>query len=220
MIDNHLTEVGRKTNSFGERLREAMDGIGIRQSDLIKATKIRQQTISYLLQPHSPATGSKHNDVLADILGVNREWLKTGLGEKYAVKRPSRREIPVFAVEDVPEFLSTQSQKNRKDTTIADQPVSERTFALDLTTRSMTPIFELGDRVIVDPNVVPVPGDAVVAIQTDGGPNRLLVFGKYRAISLKDYEVRPSNDDYQPVSSNDVTLIGTVVEHRRYPRKR
>lgn len=214
--DNHLGEkIMQRANSFGARLREVMEEKGITQSALRDITGIKQQTISYLLHPDSPATGSKHYEELAVALGVSPQWLKTGLGDKYPASQQSR-EVPVLLAEHVQAYMETGASSNIRGVVIADGYVSDKAFAIELSCSAMVPQYTPGDRVIVDPEVPAVPGDAVVAIQSDDGPNGPLVFGKFRATSLRDFEVKPSNDDYQTVPGKSVKLVGPVVEHRRY----
>ena len=86
----------------------------------------------------------------------------------------------------------------------------------------MKPEFNEGDRIIVDPNVAPHPGDFVVA----KNHNEEATFKKYRQRGIDEngndiFELIPLNEDYPTLRSDLVPLkiIGTMVEHRRY-RKR
>lgn len=105
-----------------------------------------------------------------------------------------------------------------------DLPVSDRTFALIIDGTSMSPDFEPGDKVIIDPEVSPQPGDFVAAkLDRDGGAT----FKKYRPRGhdkkgIEIIELVPTNPDW-PTMMMDAAhpghVIGTMVEHRRYRRR-
>ncbi|RQS22429.1 helix-turn-helix domain-containing protein [Burkholderia sp. Bp8995] len=105
---------------------------------------------------------------------------------------------------------------------LTDLELSESAFALEIEGDSMTPDFNPGDRVIVDPAVHPRPGDFVVA----KNGREEATFKKYRARGIgadgrEAFELVPLNPDYPAISSDHepVRIIGVMVEHRRY-RKR
>ena len=116
-----------------------------------------------------------------------------------------------FSVGDAEEWL------------ITDSDLSESAFALEIKGDSMLPDFKPGDRVIIDPDVTPLPGDFVAA---KNGSNEA-TFKKYRprgADSLGNmiFELIPLNEDFPSVRS-DVTpirIVGTMVEHRKYRKQR
>lgn len=100
--------------------------------------------------------------------------------------------------------------------------LSASAFALVIKGKSMQPDFSEGDTVIIDPDVTPIPGDFVAA---NNGEDEA-VFKKYRprgVISGKEvFELSPLNDDYPTLRSDEtaIRIIGTMIEHRRYRRKR
>ncbi|MFA9441138.1 LexA family protein [Uliginosibacterium sp. sgz301328] len=102
---------------------------------------------------------------------------------------------------------------------LPDRDLSTNAFALEIKGSSMQPEFREGDRVIIDPAVEPHPGDYVVA---KNGKNEA-TFKKYRPRGLNDdgeavFELVPLNEDYPSLRSDrePITIIGTMVEHRRY----
>lgn len=105
---------------------------------------------------------------------------------------------------------------------LTDLDLSSNAFALRIKGDSMLPEFREGDTVIIDPGVLPLPGDYVVA---KNGENEA-TFKKYRPRGVNEqgqqvFELVPLNEDY-PSMRSDITpirIIGTMVEHRRY-RKR
>lgn len=102
---------------------------------------------------------------------------------------------------------------------LTEQAVSSVAFAMEIRDNSMLSEFRPSDQVIIDPAVLPAPGDYVAAV--NGAEPAIL--RKYRPRRLDAegrivYELSALNDDY-PVLSSDVQpllLIGTMIEQRRY----
>jgi SOS-response transcriptional repressor LexA len=109
------------------------------------------------------------------------------------------------------------------DFVFANSRLSDKAFALEIRGTSMEPEFRAGDRVIVDPNVPPVPGDYVVAKLAEDGE---ATFKKYRPGPVVGgqptrIELVPLNPDW-PVMAIDKRhpgrILATMVEHHRYRR--
>jgi SOS-response transcriptional repressor LexA len=105
---------------------------------------------------------------------------------------------------------------------VTDLALSKSAFALQIKGDSMLPDFREGDRVIIDPEISPQPGDFVVAKNCGDEAT----FKKYRPRGINHdgteiFELVPLNSDYPSLRSDVVKLIviGTMVEHRKY-RKR
>lgn len=115
-----------------------------------------------------------------------------------------------FSVGDADEWLMTDSE------------LSGVSFALEIKGDSMLPEFSPGDRVIIDPDVFPQPGDFVAA----KNGHEEATFKKYRprgtdAGGNMVFELVPLNEDF-PSMRSDVTpirIVGTMVEHRKYRRR-
>lgn len=77
--------MNQKSNEWGSytgRLLWAMHQAGkTNQSELARAVGVKPQSIQYLCDPQSGARGSSHTPSLARELGVEAEWLATGLGQ-------------------------------------------------------------------------------------------------------------------------------------------
>lgn len=103
-----------------------------------------------------------------------------------------------------------------------DQKLSRWAFALEVEGESMMPIFKPGDRLIVDPDLAPQPGDYVIA---RNGSDQA-TFKKYRPRGIDSngemiFELVPLNDDY-PIMRSDIEhliVIGVVTEHRKKLRR-
>lgn len=102
-----------------------------------------------------------------------------------------------------------------------DIKLSQWTFGLEVEGDSMLPRFRPGDRVIVDPEVAPNPGNFVVA---RNGSNQATL-KKYRPRGMDTngntvFELVPLNDDYPTLRSDidHLLVIGVVVELRQKMR--
>lgn len=101
--------------------------------------------------------------------------------------------------------------------------LSDRAFALLIEGESMSDEFYPGDIVIVDPDVTPRPGDYVVAKLAR---EESVTFRKYRPRGNDKsgkpvIELAPLNEDYPSTvieSRSPGSIIGTMVEHRKYRR--
>lgn len=103
-----------------------------------------------------------------------------------------------------------------------DQDLSDWAFALDIEGLSMMPDFRPGDRIIVDPEISPNPGDFVVA--KNGSAQA--TFKKYRPRGMdangnEIFELVPLNEDYATMRSDDhkLSVIGVMTEHRKKYRR-
>ena len=103
-----------------------------------------------------------------------------------------------------------------------DQDLSKWAFALDVEGISMMPEFRPGDRIIIEPEIAPNPGDFVIA---RNGTDQA-TFKKYRprgidATGNMVFELVPLNDDYPTLRSDTehLTVIGVMTEHRKKYRR-
>lgn len=103
-----------------------------------------------------------------------------------------------------------------------DQQLSKWAFALDVEGVSMMPEFRPGDRIIIEPEIAPNPGDFVVA---RNGTDQA-TFKKYRPRGIDGsgnmvFELVPLNDDYATLRSDTehLTVIGVMTEHRKKYRR-
>ena len=103
-----------------------------------------------------------------------------------------------------------------------DDNMSKWAFALEIEGESMLPEFRPGDRVLIDPELAPNPGDFVVA----KNGKQEATFKKYRPRGVDAdgntiFELVPLNDDYAIMRSDTETLqiIGVMLEHRKKYRR-
>lgn len=96
---------------------------------------------------------------------------------------------------------------------------SANAFYLKIAGQSMTPRFNEGDMVLIDPELSPKPGQFVAAINPDGEAT----FKQYKQLgSIDDYgrphfKLVPLNDSFPTLNSQEhkIQLIGVAIEHRQ-----
>ena len=162
-------------------------------------------------------------------------WLATGDGpaKKDDLSKPKsnvapavigERRIPLLNYVQAGDFADCGQNFTMEDVEylLTDLDLSDRAFALQIKGDSMMPEFKEGDRIIVDCEISPRPGDFVVAKNSD----QEATFKKYRLLRIDEhgqeiFELTPLNEDYPSMRSDEhkIQIIGTMVEHRKYYRR-
>lgn len=100
--------------------------------------------------------------------------------------------------------------------------LGEHAFALEVVGDSMYPEFKAKDKIIVDPDVDPIPGDFVIA---QNGDNEA-TFKKYKPRGFDEngreyFELVPLNENYPTLDSRfqDIKILATVIDHIRNLRR-
>lgn len=173
---------------------------------------------------------------LAKTLGVAPESLLLGENDEVGSSRgfnnvepaviPQGSRVPILSYVQAGHWRGMCEQATGFDGNVeyvaASVDIGPCGFGLWLRGNSMTPFFNEGDLVIVDPDEQPRPGDYVVA--KNGGEEA--TFKKYRPRGIDEngqevFELVPLNDDYPTMHSDrqHIEIIGVMVEHRSF-RKR
>lgn len=92
--------------------------------------------------------------------------------------------------------------------------VSEAAFALKMVDESMTPDIRVNDVLVVDPTVLPNPGDYVAAELVK---RQEIIIRQYKKLSyaLEEFELRALNDNWPNSKVTDgleITIIGKVIQ--------
>ena len=182
--------------SLADRVKQKRIELGLTQAEAAEMAGIRQQSWQSI---EDGKTLKPRN-----IIGIAKAL-------KYVQAGALAEKNPIEAFDGNLEYILT------------DSDISEYTFALRIEGDSMEPDFKAGDIIIVDPEVEPTPGEFVVA--RNGGAQA--TFKKYRPtyidpMGCQHFELVPLNDDYPVINSDHqpLTIIGVMIEHRIYRRKR
>lgn len=132
-------------------------------------------------------------------------------GEGLSIKPVGQRQVPLLS------WLSVRSGRFDEpiDILTTDMKLSENAYALEITDIAMFPVFKPGDRVIIDPNIEPVPGDFVLAVSKDRD-HAEAYFRKFRMQTQSSFCLVPLNADFPQIDGESVKVIGVMVEHRIY----
>lgn len=177
-------------------------------------------------QPHFKL--KNEGDFLNNIIIIDRDTHQ---------ELPGVRLVPVITYTQVGKYRNAVKEARENFVASYAENLSEYAFALEVKDESMSPEFKPGDKIIVDPAVLPNPGDQVVAIEVkDDGADiqgdvqnngAEATFMKYRPRGYDDkgemiFELAPLNPDY-PILNSDkqpIRIVGTVVEHSRSLKRR
>ena len=103
---------------------------------------------------------------------------------------------------------------------ITEAIISAQSFSFEINDLSMSPDFQIGDKIILDPTLQAEAGDFVLA--TSNGQD-IFSESTVRVASLmeKSFELYPLNEDFEIFHSShsDLKTLGVMVEHRKYRRK-
>ena len=215
---------------ISERLKIAMQAAGLSQAELARRCNVKPPSVNGWLNAKAKFLRGENLLAAAKALNVSQLWLATGQGEMTAIDTNissstiGDRRIPLINYVQAGK-LTEVVNINDIDTDnwiLTDLDLSRNAFALEIKGNSMLPDFNEGDRIIIDPDVAPQPGDFVVA----KNHKEEATFKKYRLRGIDSsgnniFELIPLNEDYPTLRSDTVPLkiIGTMIEHRKY-RKR
>lgn len=209
--------------NLADRVKQRRIELGLTQAEAAEKAGIRQQSWASI---EEGKTLKPRNIVgIAESLKSDPSWLMNG-GNFQPVSEVNTRRIPLISYVQAGE-MATKSPIEALDGSceyvMTDMDWSEYTFALKIIGDSMEPDFKAGDVIIVDPEIEPAPGEFVVA---KNGEHEA-TFKKYRPTTVTEdgrqhFELLPLNDDYPIMKSaeHNIQIIGTMVEHRIYRRKR
>ncbi|HEP6427759.1 LexA family protein [Burkholderia cenocepacia] len=221
-------------NTLEDRIRTIVSETQAEQIELAAAAGVTKGTVNQWLDGKIKSIKLQYALGIQKRYGYNAVWIVTGDGEKKVAESPHRNVAPAqIGARRVPLISSVQAGRMTEaidpfppggafEFLLTDLDLSDHAFALEIEGLSMTPDFNPGDRVIVDPAIPPRPGDFVVA----KNGREEATFKRYRvrgvdALGREAFELVPLNPDYPTINSETepVRIIGVMVEHRRY-RKR
>lgn len=215
--------------SIGQRIQQRRKQMNLTQGEL--AGRIKGVTSAAISQWESDKTKPNAENLyeLSVIFGCDFKWLLRGGDDRkilpYSAINTGNR-IPVLNDSQFDLWDITQIP-NIKETEfiMTELNVSKFAFAYIVEDDSMTPDFLEGDVIVFDPEISPLPGEFVAALDEEKG----FFFRKFKLDEYKeengtgvDFILTPLNEDYANLYSKirKIKILGTMVEHRIYRRKR
>ena len=221
--------------NLAKRIKSARLLRGLTQVQLSALSGVKQSDISKLERGNSLKTTALV--AISRALGVRADWMDTGDGVMDSSAAPQdtwnvtsasmgATRVPLISCVQAGAWTETAADFKPGDAVdwlVTDLNVSKHAFANEIKGDSMLPEFKPGDRVIIDPEVSPMPGDFVVA----RNGKEEATFKKYRPrgadkAGVVIFELVPLNEDFESMRSDVVTIhiVGTMVEHRKYRKTR
>ena len=209
--------------SLADRVKQKRIELGLTQAEAAQIAGITQQSWQSV---EKGDTRKPRNIIgIAKALKCDADWLMNG-GSFMPMAEVNSRRVPLISYVQagaLAEKHPIEAFDGSLEYILTDHDVSDFAFALRIEGDSMEPDFKAGDVIIVDPEVEPTPGEFVVA--RNGGTQA--TFKKYRPtytdpLGCQHFELVPLNDDYPVINSDHqpMTIIGVMIEHRIYRRKR
>lgn len=209
--------------NLSDRVKQRRLDLGMTQTELAEKVGTTQQGIVSI---ESGRTKRPRNLLeLSKALQTDPNWLMNG-GSFQTLEEVSTKRVPLISYVQAGALAHKnpiEAFDGSFEYVMTDMDWSQFTFALRIEGDSMEPDFRQGDVIIVDPEIEPAPGEFVVAKNGD----HEATFKKYRPTGMGlhgvyNFELTPLNPDYPVLRSQDIplTIIGTMVEHRIYRRKR
>ncbi len=218
-----------------ERIAKVMAETGMTVGRIAEVTGVSSSAVTQWKDGPTKTIKTAPATKLAASTGFSALWLATGVGpERMAqpfdanVQRAHEgvRRFPVISyiqAGNLTEISNPYGPGDGFDVEFGEDDASQWAFFLEIKGDSMLPEFRPGERVLIDPEVTPSPGDYVAARNTKQGAT----FKKYRVRGISEsgqeiFELVPLNSDYPVLRSDEhhLEIIGTMIEHRRKFRRK
>lgn len=207
--------------TLGMRVRRLLKERGITQAELARAVGTKQQTISYLCAADHEATASRYTIKIAEILGVNPNWLATGEGSPRdpTVSMSTNgtphkfHSVPIFRGHDEALRFARGDPQEPSGYLLTDRGTPGKCWVSEASEPGRSGVaVQNGDHLFFDRSSTPRPSDTVM-VMVD---KKLMVLGTYR-VRGQGYEVIPLNQDFDVVhSSKNAHIVGVMFERRFY----
>lgn len=214
--------------TIGQRIRLKRKEFRWTQQELAKKLKDVSHVAISQWESNTTKPNAENLYELSLLLKCDFGWLLKGEGQEsniIQIEKDDNIKIPVLTTAQLQQLDTTNNSppiSNEGEFIMTTGPVSEATFAFRVIDDSMKPDFISGDIVIIDALQMPSPGEFVIArVDSD------VIFRKFQVESYRDgktesFSLSPLNNDFPVLSSakNRIEILGTMVEHRIYRRKR
>lgn len=212
--------------TIGERIRQKRLASRLTQKALARKLKDVSHVAISQWESNTTKPNAQNLYELSVLFGCDFAWLlKGGEDSNVGFAAIDQSRIPVLTLEQ----LETWDEERPLNISIFEEAsyimtnikISHDTFAVKIIGDAMEPVFFEGDIVVIDPELRPSPGEFVLSRSANG-----VVFRKYKSAYHTDgseyFILLPLNENYADMSSmvGDLKIIGTMIEHRIFRRKR
>lgn len=213
-------------NNLGQRIRARREELNLTQEQVASQVGIKQQ--SYQAIESGEVKKPRYLYEISVALKCDMAWLLSGKEKEVKNVEPialKARQVPLISYVQAGVWTESCELRDSKgfEYIMTSLELSDKAFALQIKGDSMEPEFKEGDVVIIEPAIKPIPGEFVVAMNGESEA----MFKKYRELGYDEhermqFELIPLNTDYTTMSTltQQIRIVGTMVEHRIFRRKR
>lgn len=214
-------------DTLGTRIRKQRKRLGISQEELAKRLRKISNTAptnvaisQWETDKNVPSGKNLHS--LSQVLNLPVSWL-LGVENSDVVSTGNFNgfRVPVIDINNLNTWNSQKILKKQTDNDeflMTNGEISILSFAFRITDNAMTPEFHENDLIIIDPEIQPESGTFVLASFKDKA-----FFRKFQTNDTDgSFLLIPLNDDYSIITNTNspIIIVGTMVEHRIFRRKR
>ncbi|CZI44734.1 TPA: helix-turn-helix domain-containing protein [Legionella pneumophila] len=218
-----MTELNIK-KEIGKRILEARKAKGLTLKALGELAGGLKQTRLTNWEQGVRTPGPKEIKSLARALDVSPAYLMCLSDELQfkEAKNPSQL-IPLLDYRQACEATLHTGAESSGDkvfisvSTSLQPELSTDAFALKITDDSMMPEIRINDVLVIEPSVLPEPGD-FVAVKINGKPETIICQYKKLSYTSSEFELLTLNDNWPNIKVSDdinVKIIGVLVQNLR-----
>ncbi|HAU0150190.1 TPA: helix-turn-helix domain-containing protein [Legionella pneumophila] len=218
-----MTELNIK-KEIGKRILEARKAKGLTLKTLGELAGGLKQTRLTNWEQGVRTPGPEEIKSLAQALDVSPAYLMCLSDELQfkEAKNPSQL-IPLLDYRQASEATLHTGAESSGDkvfisvSTSLQPELSTDAFALKITDDSMMPEIRINDVLVIEPSVLPEPGD-FVAVKINGKPETIICQYKKLSYTSSEFELLTLNDNWPNIKVSDdinVKIIGVLVQNLR-----
>lgn len=202
---------------ISNRIKAKMNSLNLRAVDIVKSANVSKGTVSQWMNGIAKPSG-QNIITLSKVLECSPDWLLSGKGastlEKSNVEAGPELhgQYPVLSWVQAGDWSSIYEEANRYNAEHYPCPVkcSDNTFLLKVRGMSMSPTFNEGELLFIDPEVEPINGKYIIARLDDDNEatfKQLIIEGNQKYLKAAN----PSwPTPIQPINGN-CTIVGVVI---------
>lgn len=211
---NGAEVAGTQLQTFSQRLNYAMSYKQVSQSALARTIGVKPQSVQYLC--NNNAKSSRLTPQIAEALDVNLEWLALGVGKVWVEEAQAEavvsQQVPLISWDELVDFDAQHPEsalQNPAQHLLSDVDLGGSGYALKINNDAMSPRFEEGTVIFVDPTCQPEHKDYVI-VRLAGNQ---VVFRQLLVDGNNKYLVA-AHPVYKPIELQDegCTFLGVMMQ--------
>lgn len=217
-----LTDIERSLlnqPTLGGRVRALLTATNMTQAELASKVGTKQQSIAYIcgIGGHEVTT-SRFTIKIAEVFGVDSNWLATGEGNPIPVKTEiadrNLQAVPVYLGNDATVAFLTGGQAPQAGTVVTSLGTRGKTFAVRVPPEWAAHGVAPNDDLIFDGEATPRPGQTVLVMVDRSS----ILLGRYQRTAASAAQIASLTPDWPEVMqiAEGVAVVGVLIERRHY----